>query len=192
MLLPDPDKPLTRTSCTLVAVLHGLLLAREELGCRVHAAQLQDVVAHGRLGENGEVAARGDRYRHLADLDALFRECNRVLRPGGRLLVLEFARPRSGPGRALARFYLKTLVPLVTRLGTRSPRAEKVMRYCWDTVDQLVPRESVLASVGHAGFEEVSGREFFGVFIEYRAWKPGGRHSDLGIFRARGDTPEQC
>jgi demethylmenaquinone methyltransferase/2-methoxy-6-polyprenyl-1,4-benzoquinol methylase len=112
--------------------------------------------------------------RHLADLDVLFRECFRVLRPGGRLLVLEFSRPRSGPGGALARLCLKTLAPLVTRLGTRSPGAEKVMRYCWDTVDQLVPRETVLASEGRAGFEEVSGQEVFGVFVEYRARKPEG------------------
>jgi demethylmenaquinone methyltransferase/2-methoxy-6-polyprenyl-1,4-benzoquinol methylase len=109
--------------------------------------------------------------RHLADLDLLFRECARVLRPGGRVLVMEFSRPRTRLGLLLCRFYLKTLVPLVTRLGTRSPEAEKVMRYCWDTVEQLVPAETVLASLRGAGFDETSRRGVYGAFVEYAGVK---------------------
>jgi demethylmenaquinone methyltransferase/2-methoxy-6-polyprenyl-1,4-benzoquinol methylase len=109
--------------------------------------------------------------RHLADLDVLFRECSRVLRPGGRILVLEFSRPRSQVGLLFSRFYLKTLVPFVTRLGTRSPQAEEVMRYCWDTVDQVVPAETVLGSLGRAGFRDTTRRGVFGVFVEYAGVK---------------------
>ena len=53
--------------------------------------------------------------RNLADLDAGIREMLRVLRPGGRLLVLDFGKP---PNRALRRFYflyLRWFVPVFGR-----------------------------------------------------------------------------
>ena len=110
--------------------------------------------------------------RHMADLDTLFGECYRVLRPGGRVLILEFARSRSRFGSLVSRLYLRTLVPLLTRLGTRSPGAEHVMRYCWDTVDQLVPSEVVLSSLRHSGFTGESRRGVFGAFVEFCVEKP--------------------
>jgi len=110
--------------------------------------------------------------RHLADLDSLFRECFRVLRPGGRVLILEFARPASRIGFLGSRIYLRTIIPFLTRLGTNSPAAELVMRYCWDTVDKLVPVDTVLASLRGSGFTHVSPRGVFGLFVEFRAEKP--------------------
>jgi demethylmenaquinone methyltransferase / 2-methoxy-6-polyprenyl-1,4-benzoquinol methylase len=110
--------------------------------------------------------------RYLADLNALFGECLRVLKPGGRLLVLEFGRPRSRVGRRLGRLYLETIVPALTRLGTQNRRAEQVMRYCWDTVDQSVDPEAVLGAIRHSGFENLSRDSVGGIFAEYRARKP--------------------
>src|SRR2546423_15344766 len=76
MLLPEPDRPLTNTNCitagraALLVLLHLAALAGEELGGRVDAAKLEDLVAHRRFDEHGEVAAGGDRQRHLAYCDA--------------------------------------------------------------------------------------------------------------------------
>src|SRR6267378_2091326 len=64
MLLPEPDSPLTRVSCTYFPP--SLSLSRPELGGRVDAAQLEDVVAHRGLYQHGEVAAGGDRDDDLA------------------------------------------------------------------------------------------------------------------------------
>lgn len=108
--------------------------------------------------------------RHVSDLGVLFAECFRVLRPGGRLLVLEFSRPRS----ALSRLYLKHVVPFLTRLGTRGPGGQKVMRYCWDTVDQFVPTDVVLENVERAGFADAAHKGVFGVLAEFSATRAPG------------------
>ena len=54
--------------------------------------------------------------RNLADFDAGIREMLRVLRPGGRLLVLDFAKPPNRWLRAWYFFYLRRFVPVFGRL----------------------------------------------------------------------------
>jgi demethylmenaquinone methyltransferase / 2-methoxy-6-polyprenyl-1,4-benzoquinol methylase len=57
--------------------------------------------------------------RNLADLDAGLREFARVIRPGGRLVVLEFTTPGWQPFRALYLFYFRRILPLIGRLISR-------------------------------------------------------------------------
>lgn len=64
-------------------------------------------------------ATVGFGVRNLAGLDAGFRELARVLRPGARLVVLEFMTPRWQPFRALYLFYFRRILPLVGRLVSR-------------------------------------------------------------------------
>lgn len=94
----------------------------------------------------------GYALRHVADLFGAFREYHRVLRPGGRLLILEISRPASRAGYLLARLYLKRLVPLITRLGTRSASAERLMDYYWDTIERCVAPEAILDALRQSGF----------------------------------------
>lgn len=53
--------------------------------------------------------------RNLPDYEAAFREMRRVVRPGGRVVCLEIARPRSVIGR-LGRAWFERVVPLLGRL----------------------------------------------------------------------------
>src|SRR5206468_4389471 len=55
----------------------------------------------------------GYALRHLADLNRAFSEFLRVLRPGGRLCILEITSPRRRLGRALLRSYMRCVVPLL-------------------------------------------------------------------------------
>ena len=67
--------------------------------------------ADGRF--DGAMVAFG--VRNLADLDAGLREAARVLRPGARFVVLEFATPRFAPLRAIYLFYFQRVLPVVGR-----------------------------------------------------------------------------
>src|SRR5207247_11449604 len=53
--------------------------------------------------------------RNLADLDAGLAEAHRVLKPGARFVVLEFATPRLAPLRALYLFYFRRALPVIGR-----------------------------------------------------------------------------
>jgi demethylmenaquinone methyltransferase/2-methoxy-6-polyprenyl-1,4-benzoquinol methylase len=94
----------------------------------------------------------GYALRHVPDLDQAFGEYRRVLRPGGRLLLLEITKPSSLLGRIVARLYFGTVVPLVARVRTRSADAEELMRFYWHTIAQCVPPDIVLSSLQRAGF----------------------------------------
>lgn len=113
----------------------------------------------------------GFALRHVADLTLAFSEYLRVLRPGGRLLLLEISRPSSRVGRWLLWLYLGVLVPRITRWLQRSAQSETLMRYYWDTIDQCVPPQTILEHLAAAGFDGVQRSVWFGIFSEYSAVK---------------------
>lgn len=114
----------------------------------------------------------GYALRHVADLKTTFDEYARVLKPGGTLLILEFAQPKSRLGYAVGRFYLNRLVPWLSQLGSGKKQARVLMEYCWETVDKFVPGKSILEALAASGFTNATRRTWFGVFSEYVAGKP--------------------
>ena len=119
-----------------------------------------------------DMLTMGYALRHVADLRMAFGEYHRVLAPGGRVLLLEITPPRSRLGYHLLRFYLRRVVPLVTRVFRRSRDAQVLMHYYWDTIENCVPPETILAALRDAGFEQVDRHVIFGIFSEYSAVKP--------------------
>ena len=111
--------------------------------------------------------------RHVADLEIAFREYLRVLKPGGRLLLLEMTPPRRGLLRALIKAHMRYVTPFLTRIFTRSRVAMVLYEYCWDTFDQCVPPEKVLDALARAGLASPARLVSARIFSEYTAEKPG-------------------
>ncbi|GAB5450913.1 MAG: bifunctional demethylmenaquinone methyltransferase/2-methoxy-6-polyprenyl-1,4-benzoquinol methylase UbiE [Halioglobus sp.] len=109
--------------------------------------------------------------RHVVDLRVLFDEYLRVLKPGGKLLILEITRPDSAVGHALLNLYMKTIVPALTRVFRRSAEAEELMRYYWETIEHCVPPQTILETMRAAGLQSVQREVTAGTFSEYTAEK---------------------
>jgi demethylmenaquinone methyltransferase/2-methoxy-6-polyprenyl-1,4-benzoquinol methylase len=114
----------------------------------------------------------GFAMRHFADLHAAFRECRRVLRPGGRLLVMEITAPQSRIARALLGAYMGVLVPALMTLVTLRPRVGRMMRYYWVTTRDCVRPETILAALRQSGFDDPTRGVSLSIFSEYSARLP--------------------
>ncbi len=120
-----------------------------------------------------DMVSMGYGLRHVPDLRALFTEYHRVLKPGGRLLLLEITQPQSAVGRWLNRLYMGHIVPGITRLGTRDKGATLMMDYFWETIATCVPPHVILEALNVGGFPNAERRVTGGVLSEYRGTKAG-------------------
>ena len=119
-----------------------------------------------------DMLTMGFALRHVADLEKAFEEYQRVLKPGGKILLLEISRPASKLATACLKVYMKGVVPLVTRLFRRSAEAEELMRYYWDTIEQCVPPAEIVEALKSVGLEDASRQVAMGIFSEYTGVKP--------------------
>lgn len=109
----------------------------------------------------------GYALRHVVDLNVTFREFQRVLKPGGVLLILEIARPTAPFKRALLKFYLGRVIPLLGRLTTGQREMQTLMRYYWDTIENCVPPSTIVQAIRDAGFVEAGCNVEFDLFRAY-------------------------
>jgi demethylmenaquinone methyltransferase/2-methoxy-6-polyprenyl-1,4-benzoquinol methylase len=110
--------------------------------------------------ESFDAATVGFGVRNLAELERGLRELRRVLRPGGRVAVLEITRPR-GPLRPFFSVWFERVVPLAGKLlpGGRA------YGYLPASVRRFPPAEELAELLEHAGFEGVRFRLLAGSIV---------------------------
>ncbi|MEE8059054.1 MAG: class I SAM-dependent methyltransferase [Pseudomonadales bacterium] len=118
-----------------------------------------------------DMLTMGFALRHVADLGQAFVEYHRVLKPGGKVLLLEISRPESSLFTTLLKVYMKGIVPLITRIFRRSVNAQELMRYYWDTIEHCVRPDVIVDALKIAGLVDAKRHIAMGIFSEYSGIK---------------------
>ena len=87
--------------------------------------------------------------RNLPDWSEGLREMQRVIRPGGHLLILEFSLPTRPILRAGYRLYLHRWVPLV---GSTLTRQKSAYDYLGDSIERFPSGQAMLRLIEENGF----------------------------------------
>ena len=137
-----------------VDLSYGMLHAGRSSAPRVQADILRLPVPDGSV----DGVTCGFALRNLVDLDTFFRELHRVVRPGGRISLLDVGVPHNPLVRFGNGIYFGHIVPLIG--GLLSDRA--AYRYLPKSVAYLPPPATLVAMLQSAGFEHVVHRQLSG------------------------------
>ncbi|MGH9086935.1 MAG: ubiquinone/menaquinone biosynthesis methyltransferase [Acidimicrobiales bacterium] len=132
----------------------GMLAARRHDGPAVQC----DAAALGLATGAFDGVVSGYALRNFTDLRACLQEAARVLRPGGRIAVLEVARPRNRWWRAGFHLWFDRMVPLIG--GLLSDR--EAYRYLPRSTAYLPDDPALRALFRDAGFSTVGRRLLYG------------------------------
>jgi demethylmenaquinone methyltransferase/2-methoxy-6-polyprenyl-1,4-benzoquinol methylase len=148
----------------------SLAIKREEPSARVVSADFNPVMlACGRakgltelvttdalglpfMASQFDTLASGFLVRNVSDLDRALGEMKRVLKPGGRLVVLDTTRPQRNLLLPFIRIYLRAVIPLLGTLVTGDREA-----YCYlpSSTEGFLSAEELADRLRIAGFREV-------------------------------------
>jgi demethylmenaquinone methyltransferase / 2-methoxy-6-polyprenyl-1,4-benzoquinol methylase len=108
--------------------------------------------------------------RNFENLEQGLQEMFRVLRGGGKLVVLEFSKPTTFPFRQLYNFYFKNILPLIGRLTSQDNRA---YTYLYESVQAFPDGENFLTVLNKIGFKESQCKPLtLGICSIYVGYKP--------------------
>lgn len=111
----------------------------------------------------------GYALRHIEDFSVACAEFRRVLKPGGRLLILEITKPAGRFATALLKLYMRGALPLLARFVSKAEGTPRLWRYYWDTIAACVAPAEVLATLRAAGLHDAGRYVELGIFSEYGA-----------------------
>ena len=130
-------------------------IARASLGSKVTLLS-GDALALDFPDQHFDAVTSAFGLRNFPDLMKGLREAYRVIKPGGRLVVLEFSSPKGFPQKYVHGFYLHAVLP---RVGAFLTGYKKAYRYLSSTVRAFPFGERFSRIMAQVGFEDVTRYE---------------------------------
>lgn len=135
-------------SVSMMAVAQKKVITKELINViRFHEGEAENMPFDS---NRYDVAMVAFGVRNFHDLQAGISEMNRVLKPGGLLLILEFSQPQSFPLKPLYQLYSK-IIPLFGRMVSRHDHA---YTYLPETVARFPYGETFLTILRDAGWQK--------------------------------------
>lgn len=122
--------------------------ARRRIHDRCHVLEA-DALRLPFAEESFHAVTVGFGIRNLSSLDSGLREIHRVLRPAGRMVVLEFSRPTGAVLSRLYRFYLQRILP---KLGDGIGQGRGAYRYLAGTISDFPDAPALAGRIRNSGF----------------------------------------
>ena len=131
------------------------------------------------LGDSEQLPYEGNKFdavtvafgvRNFENLERGLQEMHRVLRGGGKLVVLEFSKPTIFPFRQLYNFYFKYILPIIGKLTSKDNRA---YTYLYESVQAFPDGDKFLTVLNKIGFKDIQCKPLtLGICSIYIGYKP--------------------
>jgi len=165
----DPSVTIVGEDFTQGMLVHG----QTKLNSSRHGSRIMLVnapceqIPHPDATFDGITIAFG--IRNVVDRQEGLNEMLRVLKPGGRAVILEFSQPRSELFRKVYYFYFQKILPTIGGLISK----RSAYQYLPDSVLEFPSTEEFTAMMGKAGFERLQHCALtFGISTVYVGDKP--------------------
>jgi len=103
--------------------------------------------------------------RNFENLEKGIKENYRVLKPGGKIVILEFTKPRAFPFKQLFNIYFRYVLPVIGKVKSKDPSAYK---YLYESVQAFPDYDEFLKVMKNVGFKSCSWKSLsFGICAIY-------------------------